>query len=114
MPSRYPIFIRLEDQPVLVVGGGPVAARKGLRLVQAGAKVTLVAPVVTEELRALVVGAGRGEQREEGEGQESAHGAPGDPVTAGVQDQPCEAAACAREARGEATAPRRACGCRRH
>lgn len=53
MPSRYPIFIKLEGQPVLVVGGGPVAGRKVLRLVQAGAKVTLVAPVVSEELRAL-------------------------------------------------------------
>ncbi len=38
---------------MLVTGGGPVAARKVLRLLRAGARVTLVAPVVTEELRAL-------------------------------------------------------------
>jgi siroheme synthase-like protein len=38
---------------VLVVGGGPVAARKVLRLLGAGARVTLVAPVIADELRAL-------------------------------------------------------------
>ncbi|MDY0000143.1 MAG: bifunctional precorrin-2 dehydrogenase/sirohydrochlorin ferrochelatase [Polyangia bacterium] len=53
MPSRYPIFIDLEGQPVLVVGGGPLAMGRVSRLLEAGAKVTLVAPVVTDELRAL-------------------------------------------------------------
>lgn len=53
MPSRYPIFISLVGQPVLVVGGGAVALRKVLRLLDAGARVTLVAPVVADELRAL-------------------------------------------------------------
>ena len=52
-PTRYPISLNLSDQPVLVVGGGKVAARKVLRLLRAGAQVTLVSPVVTEELEAL-------------------------------------------------------------
>ena len=38
---------------MLVVGGGPVAARKVLRLLRSGARVTLVSPVATESLRAL-------------------------------------------------------------
>jgi len=42
----FPIFLRLEDQRVLVVGGGDVAARKIELLVRAGAKVTVVAPHV--------------------------------------------------------------------
>lgn len=40
----FPIFIRLADQPVLVVGGGEVAARKIELLLRAGARVTVVAP----------------------------------------------------------------------
>lgn len=53
MPSLYPIFLDLEGKQVLVVGGGPVALRKVLRLLEAGARVTLVAPVVADELRAF-------------------------------------------------------------
>jgi uroporphyrin-III C-methyltransferase/precorrin-2 dehydrogenase/sirohydrochlorin ferrochelatase len=40
----FPIFIRLAEQPVLVVGGGEVAARKIELLLRAGAHVTVVAP----------------------------------------------------------------------
>jgi uroporphyrin-III C-methyltransferase / precorrin-2 dehydrogenase / sirohydrochlorin ferrochelatase len=40
----YPAFLRLEDRHVIVVGGGPVAASKIPALLQAGAKVTVVAP----------------------------------------------------------------------
>ena len=40
----FPIFLRLEGEPVLVVGGGEVAARKIELLVRSGAKVTVVAP----------------------------------------------------------------------
>ena len=53
LPPRYPISLSLQEQPVLVVGGGKVATRKVLRLLRAGARVTLVSPVVTDELRAL-------------------------------------------------------------
>ena len=39
-----PVFLRLEGKPVVVVGGGEVAARKVERLLKAGARVRLVAP----------------------------------------------------------------------
>ncbi|GFO62784.1 precorrin-2 dehydrogenase/sirohydrochlorin ferrochelatase family protein [Geomonas paludis] len=50
---HYPINLNLKDRLVVVVGGGRVAARKVARLVGAGARVTVVAPVVEESLAAL-------------------------------------------------------------
>ncbi|VXC68839.1 Siroheme synthase / Precorrin-2 oxidase [Arthrobacter sp. 9V] len=49
----YPTALRLLGRPVLVVGGGPVAQRRAKGLLDAGAKVTVVAPVATETLRGL-------------------------------------------------------------
>ncbi len=49
----YPTALRLLGRPVLVVGGGPVAERRAKGLLDAGAKVTVVAPVATENLHAL-------------------------------------------------------------
>jgi len=40
----YPIFLDLKDHSVLVVGAGKVALRKTKALLEAGAKVTVVAP----------------------------------------------------------------------
>jgi uroporphyrin-III C-methyltransferase/precorrin-2 dehydrogenase/sirohydrochlorin ferrochelatase len=51
----YPTALRLLGRPVLVVGGGPVAERRAKGLLDAGAKVTVVAPVATEALRGLSV-----------------------------------------------------------
>ena len=45
-----PVFLRLRAQPVVVVGGGPVALRKALWLRRAGAHVTVVAPRLHPEL----------------------------------------------------------------
>jgi uroporphyrin-III C-methyltransferase/precorrin-2 dehydrogenase/sirohydrochlorin ferrochelatase len=42
----FPTFLRLNGRPVLVVGGGPVAASKLTALCAAGAAVTVVAPEV--------------------------------------------------------------------
>ncbi|MFN8126616.1 MAG: NAD(P)-dependent oxidoreductase [Candidatus Nanopelagicales bacterium] len=44
----HPLFLDLTDKPVLVVGGGPVAERRALSLVDARARVTVVSPWVTE------------------------------------------------------------------
>ena len=43
----YPVFLDLQDVPVLVVGAGPIAARKVAGLVAAGARVRVVAPDVS-------------------------------------------------------------------
>ena len=51
MAERYPLFLDLEGRPVLVVGGGPVAARKVAGALEAGARVTVVAPEVCPEIR---------------------------------------------------------------
>ena len=44
----FPLFLRLEGKRILVVGGGAVAEKKALDLVDAGAKVTVVAPEISE------------------------------------------------------------------
>lgn len=54
----FPIFLRLTDEPVLVVGGGEVAARKIDLLVRSGAKVDVVAPVLIPGLAAQVAAGG--------------------------------------------------------
>ena len=50
----YPAFLKLEGLPVVVVGGGPVAASKLDGLLAAGAVVTVVAPCVVDEIRGRV------------------------------------------------------------
>jgi uroporphyrin-III C-methyltransferase/precorrin-2 dehydrogenase/sirohydrochlorin ferrochelatase len=47
------VFLKLEGRPVLVVGAGPVAAGKVRPLLDAGARVTVIAPDVVEEISAL-------------------------------------------------------------
>ena len=46
----FPLFLDLKDKPVLLVGGGEVAARKFSLLAEAGASITLVAPQLGVEL----------------------------------------------------------------
>lgn len=53
--SYYPIFLQLADRPVLVVGGGKVALRKVRGLLEAGARVTVVAPACEPEFDSLPV-----------------------------------------------------------
>lgn len=49
----YPIVLRLESVPCLVVGGGRVAARKAAGLLECGAELTAVAPEFSPEMERL-------------------------------------------------------------
>lgn len=50
----YPIFLDMAGRMCVVVGGGQVAERKVLSLIEAGADVTVVSPGLTKALTALV------------------------------------------------------------
>jgi uroporphyrin-III C-methyltransferase/precorrin-2 dehydrogenase/sirohydrochlorin ferrochelatase len=54
-PSVFPAFLKLAGRPVLVVGGGRVAASKLPALLEAGALVTVVAPELRPEIEAAGV-----------------------------------------------------------
>lgn len=54
----YPLGLRIAGRAVLVVGGGPVAARRAAGLVAAHALVTVVAPEAGADLRALIAAGG--------------------------------------------------------
>ncbi len=57
-PPGYPVFLRLAGRCCLVVGGGTVAWRKISGLLEAGARVVVVAPDVSA---AVAAAAGKGE-----------------------------------------------------
>lgn len=49
----YPLFLKLRDRTTLVVGAGAVAERKINTLLEAGARVRVVAPEATPAIRRL-------------------------------------------------------------
>jgi len=51
--AQYPVSLVLNGRPVLVVGGGRVAARKVAGLHACGADVHVIAPAVADEIKAL-------------------------------------------------------------
>jgi uroporphyrin-III C-methyltransferase / precorrin-2 dehydrogenase / sirohydrochlorin ferrochelatase len=51
----FPVFLKLRGRRVLLVGGGPVARGKLAGLLEAGARVTVVAPEVRPESEAADV-----------------------------------------------------------
>lgn len=52
--AYFPMFVDMTDRPCLIVGGGNVAYRKVLVMLDFGAKVTVVAEDICEELRNLI------------------------------------------------------------
>jgi len=50
---HYPLFLNLKDRPVIVIGGGAVATRKILTLLQSEANLTVISPQLTPELLKL-------------------------------------------------------------
>lgn len=55
--QAFPIFLSLQDRPVLVVGGGAAAARKVELLLAAGARINLIADTVVGEIAQLIADA---------------------------------------------------------
>lgn len=51
--SYFPMFMELKDRPCLVVGGGKIALRKVKVLRDYGARVTVAAPEILPEFRAM-------------------------------------------------------------
>jgi len=49
----FPVFLDIKDKLCVVVGGGKVAERKIFSLIEAGARVKVIAPEVLDSIRAL-------------------------------------------------------------
>lgn len=50
----YPIMLNLQDKQVIVVGGGTVATRKVQHLLMASARVLVISPDITTDLKSCV------------------------------------------------------------
>lgn len=53
MNELYPVFLKLKGKTAVVVGGGPVAGRRAVRLVESGARVRVVSPEVVGDIERL-------------------------------------------------------------
>ena len=51
MNLYYPAFLRLAGRPVLLVGGGTAALQQAIALGEAGARITVIAPVMHPDMR---------------------------------------------------------------
>ena len=69
----YPASLDVSGRPCLVVGGGPVAARKARNLLECGASVTVVAPSLCKEMEAMAPGLSAVEQRPYRNGEAAAY-----------------------------------------
>ena len=49
----YPVYLVLKDRSVLVIGGGNVAERKIVGLLDTGAQITVIAPRVTARIKSF-------------------------------------------------------------
>ena len=51
MTTFYPVFLNLEGRRCVVIGGGQVAEGKVLKLIDSGAKITVISPDATPAIR---------------------------------------------------------------
>ena len=51
--GAYPIMLNINNQEVVVVGGGTIAYRKIRGLLQAGANITVISPEIEERIETL-------------------------------------------------------------
>ncbi|MCG6162283.1 NAD(P)-dependent oxidoreductase, partial [Leptospira bandrabouensis] len=54
MSRKYPAFLNLENKNVLLIGGGKVALEKLPHLLDAGAKITLIALETCREVAQIL------------------------------------------------------------
>lgn len=54
MAKYYPIMLNIENKTCLIVGGGEIAYRKTLELIEYGASITLVSPSVNKDIKLLL------------------------------------------------------------
>jgi len=57
MKFGFQINLDVKDRPCIVVGGGDEATEKTNRLLEAGARVTVISPTLSEELKVLAASA---------------------------------------------------------
>ena len=53
--KSYPIMLNIEDKNAVVVGGGLIAYRKVIGLLQAGAGITVISPVIHSKIEQLFI-----------------------------------------------------------
>ena len=53
MATYFPIFLDMKDKMVIVFGGGTIATRRTRVLLEFGAKVQVIAPEISQELKEL-------------------------------------------------------------
>lgn len=51
--KHFPIFLDLKDRPCIVIGGGAVATRKTQNLLKADAKVIVISPEISSDIKQL-------------------------------------------------------------
>ncbi len=107
--NSYPVEIDLTDRLAVVVGGGAVALRRTRTLVEAGARVTVVAPEIASELAGLAARVRRRRYRDgDLAGAWLAHAATDDPAVNAAVAAEAERARiwCVRADDGPASAAR--------
>lgn len=51
--NYYPIYLNLKNKQCVLIGGGTVGYRKALKLIEAGADLTIISPALCSELMSL-------------------------------------------------------------